>query len=152
MIARSLKNWLAKEKVSKSKNKEEGESQNVTAAAAVVKKKDGEQETMRRRGAQCASEFATVATLAEIASSSEERSGNAIVSTEVERHGRRMFHHEVASGQPLVVYGDCVHINPQCRGLRNRRTAAKNFRTCPYCHEDNLKHVEFAGSGRSRTG
>ena len=62
MIARSLKSWLAKGKVSKSKNKEEGESQNVTAAA-VVKKKDGEQETIRRRGAQCASEFATVATL-----------------------------------------------------------------------------------------
>ena len=109
---------------------------------------------MRRRGAQCASEFATVATLAEISSSSEERSGNAIVSTEVEKHGRRMFYYEVANGQPLVVYktayGDCVHINPQCHGLRNRRTEAKNLRTCLYCQEDNLKHVEFVGSGRSR--
>ena len=38
MIARSLKSWLAKEKVGKSKNEEEeGESQNVTAEAVVKK-------------------------------------------------------------------------------------------------------------------
>ena len=147
-----LRSWMTKEKVNKSKIKEEGMSQEVTTE--VVNRGDGEQSTTRRRGAQSAREFADAATLAEIASSSEDRSGNTNVSTAVERVGRRMFYYEVTNGQPLLVYksayGECVHINPQCHGLRNRRTGIKSFRMCMYCHEDNLKHVEFMSGGQVR--
>ena len=147
-----LRSWMTKEKVSKSKVKEEDESQKVMTE--VVNRGDGEQSTMRRRGAQSAREFANAATLAEIASSSQDRSGNANTSTAVKRLGRRMFYYEVANGQPLVVYkttyGECVHTNPQCHGLRNRRTEAKSFRMCMYCHEEKLKHVEFLSGGQVR--
>eukprot|EP00435_Cladocopium_sp_Y103_P016734 s3384_g4.t1 len=31
--------------------------------------------------------------------------------------------------------GECVHMNPQCRGLRNRKSPVQMLKVCAFCHE-----------------
>ena len=33
-----------------------------------------------------------------------------------------------------TVAGECVHMNPKCHGLRNRKSPVQQYRVCMYCH------------------
>lgn len=33
-----------------------------------------------------------------------------------------------------TVAGECVHMNPKCHGLRNRKSPIQQYRVCMYCH------------------
>eukprot|EP00435_Cladocopium_sp_Y103_P030112 s1954_g7.t1 len=44
--------------------------------------------------------------------------------------------------KPLQFYkssaGECVHMSPQCRGLRNRKTPVQMLKVCAYCHDAHM--------------